>query len=351
MHTSTGEASWHLSPAAVWLPLPDDQGQGVRACTDTHANDAREAFGLDRQPAVRKAWFGTRLDYAVGHVARSPVHLAELRRSRGLRFVALLPEHPAYHEQQGDSAGALSLTRHLVTVSPDGSRMPGVLVGTLRLGAHGAEPAIELDIVPGDEPLTSEQVRARAKPAAELFTDRAETAIRQAVAASVEQDRSMSQTTFDRLFPTHDSSGAAVHTSTGEASWHLSPAAVWLPLPDDQGQGVRACTDTHANDAREAFGLDRQPAVRKAWFGTRLDYAVGHVARSPVHLAELRRSRGLRFVALLPEHPAYHEQQGDSAGALSLTRHLVTVSPDGSRMPGVGAIQGSVVPTSKSPHR
>ena len=86
-------------------------------------------------------------------------------------------------------------------------------------------------------------------------------------------------------------------------------------------------------------------------FGTRLDYCVGHVARSPVHLAELRRSGGLRFVALLPEHPAYHEQQGDSAGALSLTRHLVTVSPDGSRMPGVGAIQGSVVPTSKSPHR
>ena len=73
--------------------------------------------------------------------------------------------------------------------------------------------------------------------------------------------------------------------------------------------------------------IDRQPAVLKAWLGTRLDYSVGHVARSPVHLGELRRSGVLRFVALLPEHPAYFEQQGESAGALSLARHLVTVSP------------------------
>ena len=51
----------------------------------------------------------------------------------------------------------------LVTVSPDGTPMPGVLVGTLRLGTHGEEPAVELSIVPSGEPLTSEQVLAQAR--------------------------------------------------------------------------------------------------------------------------------------------------------------------------------------------
>ena len=159
-HTMRGAASWHASAVARedWRRL-DGGGRGVRAWTDTHANEQLEALGAQRLPGGLGAWMACTLQGALDHLLNEQVHVRELRRTGVVTFHAFLPEWPQYFRQVPQGCGALTLPEDAQTHTASGAAHPGVLL--VRVPVDPAAP-VELEVLPLGLPMAEAEVRSTA---------------------------------------------------------------------------------------------------------------------------------------------------------------------------------------------
>ena len=168
-HTALGAASWHASAVARedWRRL-DGGGRGVRAWTDSHANEQLEALGAQRLPGrpdvwrlpgMLDVWMACTLQGSLDHLLNEQVHMRELRRTGVVTFHAFLPEWPQYFRQVSHGCGALTLLEDAQTHTASGAAYPGVLL--VRVPVDPAAP-VELEVLPLGLPMAEAEVRSTA---------------------------------------------------------------------------------------------------------------------------------------------------------------------------------------------
>ena len=159
-HTALGAASWHASAVARedWRRL-DGGGRGVRAWTDSHANEQLQALGAQRLPGRLDVWMACTLQGSLDHLLNEQVHVRELRRTGVVTFHAFLPEWPQYFRQVSHGCGALTLLEDAQTHTASGAAYPGVLL--VRVPVDPAAP-VELEVLPLGLPMAEAEVRSTA---------------------------------------------------------------------------------------------------------------------------------------------------------------------------------------------